>query len=259
MKVIAFACMFTIVGTNSCRSQPFSDNREFHTIVLVNVGWDDNGKIAREISILNGLNPKVLALDLAFSKYVGDKRDRDLVSALEKMDQIILPSRIRDIGEDGDGKRIISITGTCQLPVFPINLKEGFVSAITDSTTGLKIPRQFMLWENDYEGRRYLHFSVVTAMAYDSLQVSRYLDNHDQHVSVAYKGRDHDFKVFSGQEVREGKVTRKDITGKIIIMGFLGPGVNDKWISPLNQGGEPDMYGVEYLAHIVAQILGDEN
>jgi CHASE2 domain-containing sensor protein len=43
------------------------------------------------------------------------------------------------------------------------------------------------------------------------------------------------------------------------MIGFLGPGDQDKFITPLNTNpNEPDMYGLEYLANIVAQVLEDK-
>jgi CHASE2 domain-containing sensor protein len=53
-----------------------------------------------------------------------------------------------------------------------------------------------------------------------------------------------------------GNITKKDIEGKIVMFGFLGPGNEDKFFSPLNTNpNEPDMYGLEYLANVVAQVL----
>ena len=44
--------------------------------------------------------------------------------------------------------------------------------------------------------------------------------------------------------------------GRIVIFGYLGPWDLNKVVTPLNTGGrKPDMYGVEYLANIVCQVL----
>ena len=40
------------------------------------------------------------------------------------------------------------------------------------------------------------------------------------------------------------------------MLSFLGPGNEDKFFTPLNTDNKnPDMYGIEYLANIVAQVL----
>ena len=77
-------------------------------------------------------------------------------------------------------------------------------------------------------------------------------------VMVDYKEGRRTFVKISPEDVFGGKVKRKDIEDKIVLIGFLGPGDDDKFFTPLRDKLapiEPDMYGVEYLANVTAQIL----
>lgn len=82
------------------------------------------------------------------------------------------------------------------------------------------------------------------------------IKTHDRLVDIDFERAKSKFKTFSVQEVLKGKLTKADVEGKIVMLGFLGPGSQDKHVSPLNPNiTEPNMYGLEYLAIIVAQIL----
>jgi CHASE2 domain-containing sensor protein len=222
----------------------------------VNTGSFDKRNIAREIEILNSLEAKVIALDIAFPDYSGDKVDRDVITAIERGKNVVLPSRVHSSGTDYSGKDIVSVVSTCALPIVPLDVKEGFVSAQKVDMAGIQIPRAVMLWLKDYTGEMYYHFSVATAIAYDSARAIDYVESHSQVVDLDFTDRGCGFKVFSGSDLRSGKVGKADIAGKIVLLGFLGLGDDDKFISPSNtKREEPDMYGMEYLACIIAQIL----
>lgn len=61
---------------------------------------------------------------------------------------------------------------------------------------------------------------------------------------------------FATSDLLNGRLTKKGIDGRIVIFGFLGSGEQDKFFSSLNtNSNEPDMYSLQYLANIVAQVL----
>lgn len=252
-----FQCTFLLVlfSLNSCRSQSTIAQRE-NTIVLVNTGNFNKKNIAQEIEILNGLNAKVIALDIAFPEYSGNKSDNDLIAAIERAKNVVLPSQLHNSGKDYYGKEIISVVSTCALPIVPLYVRNGFVSAEREGINGTRIPSKVMLWVKDYTGENYYHFSVVTAMAYDSLKAIKYIQSHPQITDVDFSVRNHGFRVFSGADLRNDAVRKADIEGKIVVMGFFGPADTDKFVSPLNTNDDkPDMYGMEYLARIIGQVL----
>jgi CHASE2 domain-containing sensor protein len=257
MNKVRLGFFSALIFASSCHSQHAVRYQMPNPIVLINVGSYNKEVIAKEIAILNTFRPKVIALDIAFPKYSGDKSDKELMQVLENVENLVMPSRIHTSGKDYYGKDMITVVGTCALPLVPLSFKRGFVSAkIDDNSDAIRIPSKFIFSQKDYGGENYYHFSLVTAMIYDSLTAATFLQQKSQPVDVEFRGKYHDFKVVSGTDLLNGNVTEADISGKIIMMGFLGPGNEDKFISPLNKkSDEPDMYGLEYLAHIVAQIL----
>jgi CHASE2 domain-containing sensor protein len=250
MTYFKYIIGLTILFGQSCYSQNIEDS-----IVLINVGDYDRGRIAEEIEIINTLNPKVISIDVAFPNYKGDKADKKLVTALMASKQVVIPSEISSEGLDYYGKEMISVYLTCAGEFFySINTVSGFVSVEREKGQQT-IPLQFIQWQ-EATGYKYRHFSIETAMQFDSLRTNEFIKAHDRLVDIDFKNGKRKFKMFTVQDVLKHRLTKADIEGKIVMLGFLGPGNLDKHISPLNSGSnEPDMYGLEYLAHIVAQIL----
>ena len=249
MTLIKYFLCLTILFGQSCYSQTIEDS-----IVLIGVGDYDRGKIADEIELINKLNPKVISIDVAFPNYQNDKSDRKLVRVLMESKKVVIPSEISSMGTDYYGKEMVMVSLTCSAEFFyPINTVSGFVSVEREGDKQT-IPRQFMQWQ-DAVGYRYRHFSIETAMQFDSLRTSKFIEKHDRLVEIDFENGERKFKTFTVQDVLKNKLTKADIEGKIVMMGYLGPGNQDKHISPMNSDSKPDMYGLEYLAIIVAQIL----
>ena len=88
------------------------------------------------------------------------------------------------------------------------------------------------------------------------IHVVNFVRNNPNIVALDHKNGRRKFKTFSSSVVLKGKLTKSDVEGKIVMMGFLGPGNRDKFFTPLNSNpNEPDIYGLEYLANIVAQVI----
>lgn len=247
--VILLLILFIVVVP--CYSQ--APNNE---IVLVNVGSVDRGAAAKGIEIISELNPKVISLDLAFPHYTGDADDKSLYRALRNVKTLVMPSEIVYEGRDYQDREMISVYLTSAAEFFVSDAKSGFVSAMVEKGQ-IEIPKQFIVWQKgSYSEDVYHHFSIVTAMAFDSLKASRFIQSHERLVSLEYEHRKRKFRTFSVSDVLNGKLTRRDIEGRIVMIGFLGPGNQDKFFTPMNTDpNEPDMYGLEYLANIVAQVL----
>lgn len=252
MKV--YNILYFVIGmVISCHSQSPEDD-----IVLINVEYYGRDTVATQLDIINAFNPKVTSLDISFKEYTGSSEDKHLFNALNTGNKIVMASEIVYHGKDYYGKEIIYVFSGSAIefrPWKPGCGRTGFVSAIQHENENY-IPDQFIVFQETFSEDLFYHFSVETAMAFDSLRAVNFIQNHGRLVNVDYKGGNRRFKTFSALEVLNGKLTRNDIEGKIVMMGFLGPGDEDKFISPLNRNGkEPDMYGLEYLAHIVAQVL----
>ncbi len=245
MKIRLLSSFF-ILCTFKCISQSHEGN-----IVLINVEHLDRAGIAREISIVNSLNPKVIAIDLQFDISRHDEKDTKLVNALWKCKNLVMASLVNNLG----GK--IFISSASQAEFISRQGQTGFINTLLEDDNNRTLKR-FTVWEKESYGDRVreYHFAVRTAMAYDSMKATEFIKAHPKIVDVDYKGGKRKFKKYSSKEVFGGKLTKKDIEGKIVMLSFLGPGNEDKFFTPLNKDKKnPDMYGLEYLAYIVAQVL----
>lgn len=242
-KIISLYILFII--NFSCKSQVADQD-----IVLVNVGNLDRAGIANEIMIINQLNPKVIAIDLEFSKDTEYTKDLRLMQALDNCKNLVMISVIENYtGEDIEYKGFTFGS----LPNFLTNAKTGFGNTLLRDEQDILM--RFSLWEK-VSGRTEYHFSIKTAMAYDSVKSINFVNSRPKIVDVDYKNGTRRFRTFLPSEILNKEINRINIEGKIVMLGFLGPGNEDKFFTPLNKNpNEPDMYGLEYLANIVAQVL----
>lgn len=239
------ALVFFILAVNF-----YGCNAQSDEIILVNVERYDRAHIAKLISLLCSFDPRVISIDIQFKESLGGNDDRNLVKALWSCNRLVLPSLI----ESHNGQIFVSSANATEF--VPVNSKFGYVSAKV-MERDLHIPKQFVVQTKDelFEEPSY-HFSVMTAMSYDSLKVISFIKSNLDSVDVDFRRSKRLFKRFTATELVTGKFTKKEIEGKIVMIGYLGPDNIDKFYSPLNRNmKKPDMYGLEYLATIVAQIL----
>lgn len=244
--LVKLSCFIFLIASVQCNAQSVDSK-----IVMIGVDTLSRPDIAKMIRGINALNPKVVAIDLNFSDHkVGDG---DLVFALDDCENLVMSSVIRDFnGDNVNYKRFDKPT----ISEFLINAKTGFTNAILEDD-GYGTLKRFYIRQRvlgEYEN----HFAVQVSLFFDYEQASAFVKGNRRVIDVDYKAGKRKFKVFSSIDVLSGKLTREDIEGKILMLGFLGPGNEDKFFTPLNNHADinkPDMYGLEYLANIVAQIL----
>jgi CHASE2 domain-containing sensor protein len=231
------------LAIGSCSSQSYEDS-----IVLINAGDSDNGKLAKMISIINGLGPKVISIDIALTSQ-GDQDDVLLYQSLDKCANLIVPTIIRSIGDNR-----VFIGMACSLEILPLHAKTGFVSAEIED--GKNQMERFNVKQLDLNEDIEYNFAVRTAMSFDSLRTIDFILNNPTTVDVSYRNGKRKFRTFSSDDILNSKLTKKDIEKKIVMIGYLGPRDDDKFFSPLNRNSrEPDMFGLEFLAIIVSQVL----
>jgi CHASE2 domain-containing sensor protein len=244
MKWLFFLCPIVVYST--CRAQDAERD-----IVLVNVDTLDRQKIAKVIDKLNALNPSVISIDLQFSSLTDSASDEMLCRSLQKTKCLVMASVI----DDYDGTKITYknfVLGS--LPMFFVNAKTGFANTRYENDS-IPILRRFALFE-DVNGKREYHLAVRTAMTFDSLKAARFINTHPKLIAVDFS--DHSFRKISFKEILDGKLAHTDIRHKIVLIGFMGPGNSDKFFTPqafMHSPYERDMYGLEYLACIVTQVL----
>lgn len=242
----------------SCSVQQ-KQNLASRDIVIVNCGVYDRLGIANMLEVISDLNPKVIAVDINFAELKNHYQDSLLIARLSNCDNLVMSSIIDDYQGDTD-TTYSELTGT--IPEFLTNAKIGFTNAVLEDDSVWTLKR-FSFFEKINDWTMY-HFAVRTAMSFDSLKTIKYLKDKPKIIEVKYKGDEKVFKVFSYKEVLGKTLNKRDLEGKIVLLGYLGPFEGykgpdeDKFFSPLNKGTqplEPDMYGVVYLANVVTQIL----
>lgn len=247
-RIVNYCLVVFIVCVSSCNS-----NKKVDDIVIIDVADFGREIIAKEIAIIDSLSPKVIALDLQFSVKRDPYQDSILRLSLNRCDNLIMMSVIKD---DYNGADIQYLELTGSIPEFLSNAKTGFANVILEDDEFQTLKR-FSIAEK-VNGKLEYHFSVRTAMEFDSLRTMSFIKSNPKIVDVNYFGDAKAFKIFSAHDVLNKKVTAADIEGKIVLFGTFSPHDNDIFFSPLNNRKKPyksDMHGVVYLANIVAQIL----
>jgi len=251
VRIIWFLLFALVVG--SCGQEGIAERQ----IVLINSDTLDRADIAREIEYINALNPKVVALDIQFSEDRDPQKDTLLLAALKSTKRLFMISMIDDY--DYGRKKLESYERFAlgSLPVFLSGAETGFANTVLDEKEMAELNR---FSTHEYvAGKIEYHFGVKIAMSLDSLRALQFVTRHPRVVNVDYRDGDRSFKVFQAADVLGKKISRQDIEGKIVMLGFLGPGNEDKFFTPLNTNpDEPDMYGMVYLAYVAAQVLENE-
>lgn len=238
--LLVFLCI------SSCSSQ-----KGQNAIVLVNIDTLSRSEIAQVIVKIDSLTPGVVGLDIMFNDRTRYEDDLKLISALYSCNNLVMGRLIKNYStETNYHDQYVSLP-----PEFvPENARYGFINAILNDKEHSMLSR-FSVKEM-VKNRVEYHFSIRVAMTYDSLKTIDFINSHSRFVEVDFKAKNRDFKVFSSTEVLRNRVVADDIRGKIVLIGFLGPGDEDRFSTPLTKDPtERDIYGLQFLAYIIAQVL----
>jgi CHASE2 domain-containing sensor protein len=247
-NIVLFCFLLSVISTNCTESS-------VEKITIVGIKNLDTDLLITEIRNICALNPKVLAVDVQFSELENNKLDTLLRAALESCHNVVLPSQLKNYHyEDLDytdtlGSHPYFVSG---------NIRTGFVNVILedDKYATLKkfSTREIMNGKVEY------HFAVQAAMLYDSVKTVDFINRSPKIVEINYQTDQSIFKKIRASYALTNSIERSDIEGKIVLLGSFWPMEgysNDAFRSPLNPTPEDgaDMWGVMYLANVVAQIL----
>jgi CHASE2 domain-containing sensor protein len=244
--MIKYLCLAFLLVNYGCKSQDIQKQ-----IVLVNIDTLSRNGISKVISLINKANPKVVAIDLHF---VDDRGSEDLflINTLNECRELIMSSVINNLG---NGVVVVSNMSSTQF--MPEQSKTGFVNVLQEEDE-FKTVKRFIVFQKAYSGKLEYHFAIRVAMSYDSVKAMGFIKEHNSIAEIDYKKGRRKFRIISSVDMFSSKIAVSEIAGKIVIIGFLGPGNEDRFRTPLNSSKDPsesDMYGAEYLANIVAQVL----
>lgn len=263
--------MTDVVFAEEIREPQMADTN----IVLVNFGNLSRRGIARQVEIIAAQKPKVLGIDCSFRVLKNPVDDSLLASALSKVDNLVLYSKL-DFS-DPNKERFDTIV-FCH-PRFSQYGTTGFCNLITPTRDGdeYKICRTFTPKDSvrDYVE---LAFGLEIARYVDSGKVQKFLDRNNPVEIINYRGNKDKFYSLDvadllGYDNGSGFLERGELPislkDKIVLMGFMGENFGpaaeetriDKFHTPMNPNyagkAYPDMFGVVIHANIISMVLND--
>jgi CHASE2 domain-containing sensor protein len=230
-------------------------------IVIVNVGTLNRIGIAEELNIINKYNPKVVGIDLFFRNTQTPESDSILSNALSKVNNLVLVSKV-DYNEEKDAYDSVETSN----PLFNQYGMNGYANFITDTS---KKADYFCTVRDFYpkvqvENSNLLAFSLKITQSYDSTSVQKFLSRDKDVEIINFRRNINKYRTIDVNELFDRQDSLQFITGKIVLMGILGPDTStlvdeDVFFTPLNKEfvgkSLPDMYGVTIHANIISMIL----
>ena len=235
-------------------------------IVIVNIGYRSRAELAEMLKVISSNQPKVIGGDIFFDHEVDtvDSIGTNLLSNQVKvLNNLVIASAYG--GKTDDGADMVAR----QSPAIREYVKEGIVNlniATDDPEYGTV--RSFYP-VTDINKVKHLSFGFLVASFLDST-VLKYATEYEMMIRWYGYGNDNSdriFKTFDSHQILNGEFDKKDIEGKIVLLGFMGetfgdyvPG--DIFFTPLNKKligrSLPDMYGVEVHANVIKMIVDKE-
>lgn len=218
------------------------------TITLVNIGEGNREYIANLIERITSCNPKVVAVDVFFIDRKDKGQDNHLAEAIGKGCTILATKGY------GNGLFVESHSK------FKNRSKDSGIVQLFDHA-GIVMTYRPIRKMNDPNESTIEHFSYVVAKTYDSILAKAYIEdvNLDTEYYIDFQYKQQNFKVY---DYLDSAFNCEDINGKIVVLGYLGPSNEDKFMTPLGLMNTKEynpkignMYGAVILSNIILSIL----
>lgn len=230
----------------SCSSQ------DSEKIVLIGVGEANRLEIAKGLEKICSQQPQVVGVNLLFFGETSQSNDAALMTSIYNCKSIVMASNLVNATAINGGRLEIEHS----LDVLVIDKPEGFTNFIPASKDS-QIPKYFSTFEIVDDVKEH-HFSLHVAMIFDSTMTSNFLLNKGKVLEIDYDRGKRQFAKFTLDQVLLKDFDSDIIKDKIILIGYLGPSDDDKFMTPLKydtQSFSPYMYSTEILANVIEQIL----
>lgn len=195
-------------------------------------------------------DPRVVAIDVDLDSDTAE--DDKLLSAISGNTHVVLPIVLYSLGKDINGIDLVSVSITFSPKYLVKDVLTGFVSEERSDLSDNSLPIDFTIFKR-LHGYDYYHFSIVTAMAYDSLKTQEFILREGATARVDF-GKMSYFTKYNLTEVLDERA-EIDLHAKIVMIGYMGPLPIDRYLDPSKDEKAQEIYGLEYLAGIVAQVL----
>jgi len=232
-------------------------------IVVVNISNLSRGGIAKQLEIINKYEPKVVGLDIFFTKPKDSLQDLALSEAMRKTDHLVLG--VQMVGDTLDVfKDVVK-----SMPLFAQYAHDAHVNTISESDDDalFRSWRETTFVEHTLDSQRVESFAAKITSFYDSAAYKRAMDRNNEFEEIYYSGNQNVYRVIDTATLFNERFDPSWIKGKIVLLGYTG-GLfkrsewdDDKFFTPLNPHligrSEQDMYGVIVHANIITMILDD--
>ncbi|MDE7381605.1 MAG: CHASE2 domain-containing protein [Muribaculaceae bacterium] len=217
-----------------------ANNRSVRTldsdIVLVDVKNETRPEIAETLHKINFWNPKVVGIDILFSKNMPG--DSVLVNAIKDIENVILPLGLEDVDND----RVYRI---CDVPFFYQQFPVVYGASNLPSKFEGGTIREFATYFPMKNGERLLSFPMALAKAYNP-SCLRLINQRNKRIeTIDYASRD--FVILTSDDIENNGELLND---KLVIVGSISDG-GDMHSTPINSY----LSGLSIHAASVATIL----
>ncbi|HTJ52812.1 MAG TPA: CHASE2 domain-containing protein [Cyclobacteriaceae bacterium] len=236
VSLIAFSCKSEYAKYVSL--EPGIDNN----IVFFNIKNYSRKELGDYIRKIDSLEPRVIALDVQFDELKDAYGDSVLASAIANSGKIVMSSFI-------DQNSIVHKSD----PYFTQNiLGDGVLSGVIDDQNVMS--KYVPIFENN-DGQFVAFPTLITLYYKFGLKnVYNYMVNNQYEIKFT-KNKDQ-FVILD-----ENSMQKKQVRGKIVFFGYLGPNHENEYLTPLDivEGDDSKTYSAIITANIVLNLLKDKN
>lgn len=217
-------------------------------IVLINIENGDRAFLSEIFTKVDSLNPVVVGIDIRFENTRDPGQDSALAASLRKLKNEFLVFNINNKGEIQNS-----------LPQFT---KETDGTALLDFETSLGLVSN-MRPIAEVNGKIYESFALKIAKRFNPGLKASY--QTDEIFPIKYRRTLNEFLQINGTDLINIPIADFELANKIILVGYIGPGNEDKYKTPLRfimreetDRTQPDTYGLVIIANQIRTILGDK-
>ncbi|MEO6611848.1 MAG: CHASE2 domain-containing protein [Chitinophagaceae bacterium] len=233
---------FFLKGGRNCETFSVNLTSDIsRTIILVGIGDTDRSQLASYLLAVDSCEPAVVGIDAVFFDMRTHFEDSLLENAFRKVRNDIIPFKFNRIDSP-----------VLSLERFRNNvLDQGYVNTdIKDGVISHFTPLK------ELGGKVYESFALKIVKKYDPSFNGNISVNES--IPIKFTRTDKQFLLIDAREF--WNVEKDSLKGKIVLLGFLGPGMGDKKFTPIRYAQKyldtvPDTYGVVIIANEITTLL----
>jgi CHASE2 domain-containing sensor protein len=213
-------------------------------IVLVNIEDGDREFIGKVLLKIDSLRPILIGIDVFFFNKRTPLQDSTLVNSLQKVNNDILSYGLGDNKNFEHSESVFTQYAT----------DEGFLKY--DRTLGL-ISNMTPLPKIENKVHESFAYKIVKRWKPDFMPDIK----ENQQIPIIYQRTLDEYLKLDGSFLLGTNIDNFELKDKIFLVGYIGPGREDKYSTPLRFAGkelehnEPDTYGLVIIANQIRTIL----